>query len=173
MPDDHVPEGDEQEDAESAGSAQEFDESVEEEQLHDERRWYEEDEIEEAPVREDPSELVTIATYGSPPEAEVARLVLDEAGIPVFLAGLETDAMLRLWNIAGVKLQVRRSDKDAALALLAEKSAAARAGAADDIGEETDSTVCLACGTPMPEENTACPSCGWSYADDQETRIQP
>ena len=161
------------EDEATDDSDEQVDEDSEEEESEEESEshWYDEPAPEHAPEPPDPCELVTIATFGSPPEAETARLVLDDAGIPVFLAGLETDSVLRIWNIAEVKLQVRQSDAEAAAAILAEKQAAMPDDSPTET-EDSDRTSCLSCGQPIPDEATACPACGWSYADDQETQFR-
>ncbi len=69
-------------------------------------------------------DLVTIRNYAYGPdpagEAELARVKLESAGIPCFLADREFTSMYWLSSGAshGVKLQVRRSDAERALAAL-------------------------------------------------------
>jgi len=97
--------------------------------------------------------LVTIRNFALGPDpvsaAELARLKLEFAGIPCFLAGKEFVAMYWLYSNAdrGVKLQVRQSD-----AAEARKVLGAQAGGAD--------------GRAVPQEEpeeaalSACPRCG-------------
>ena len=68
--------------------------------------------------------LVTIATFWSPVEANLARNNLDAAGIRAILVGEETVGMAwHLTNaIGGVKVQVREADADRALVVLDEIS---------------------------------------------------
>jgi len=69
-------------------------------------------------------DLVTIRNYAFGPdpasEAELARIKLESAGIPCFLAGREFASMYWLYSGAnrGVKLQVKRSDAERALEVL-------------------------------------------------------
>ena len=164
MPD----ERDEDEASDENAEGSEEDSYEEEDEEKSESHWYDQPATEQEPATPDPCELVTIASFASPPEAEMARLVLDDAGIPAFLEGLETESALRIW-IGDIKLQVRRSDSSAALAVLAEKEQTAQS---ETEAEDTDTTTCLSCGQPIPDEATACPACGWSYADDQETQFR-
>jgi DNA-directed RNA polymerase subunit M/transcription elongation factor TFIIS len=75
-------------------------------------------------------DLVTIRNYAFGPdpagEAELARIKLESAGIPCFLAGREFASMYWLFSGAnrGVKLQVKRSDAERALAALGPEPAA-------------------------------------------------
>jgi DNA-directed RNA polymerase subunit M/transcription elongation factor TFIIS len=74
--------------------------------------------------------LVTIRHYAFGPdpagEAELARIKLESAGIPCFLAGREFASTYWLASGAnrGVKLQVKRSDVERALAALGPETAA-------------------------------------------------
>ena len=69
--------------------------------------------------------LRTLATFGSPVEANLARNRLEAAGIQAFLADEETVGMAwHLTNaIGGVRLQVANRDAEEALAILAETNA--------------------------------------------------
>jgi hypothetical protein len=64
--------------------------------------------------------LVTIATYSSPLEANLARNCLAESGIEAFLMGEEAVAMAWMLSnaVGGIKLQVAEVDEVKALALL-------------------------------------------------------
>ena len=75
-------------------------------------------------------DLVTIRNYAFGPdpagEAELARIRLESAGIPCFLADREFASMYWLYSGAnrGVKLQVKRSDAERALEVLGPEPAA-------------------------------------------------
>lgn len=80
-------------------------------------------------------ELVTIADFPDPSEAELARSRLDSAGIESFLVG-ENSNILYGGNLGGMQLQVRAEDVDdakQALNILAEADAAEQAEAAQEI----------------------------------------
>ena len=67
-------------------------------------------------------ELVTVTSFGTAHEAEIARGFLEANGIDVFLAD---EAMARIANhltpmIGGYKLQVRREDVDTVVELLSQ-----------------------------------------------------
>ena len=104
-------------------------------------------------------ELVTIKTFAFLPQAEVAKLHLDEAGIQAFVADAETGHMLVANTVGFVKLQVPESQAEAALAVLSQ-----RTYDADETGGLSEETRCLSCGTTMSADQSTCPKCGWSYA---------
>jgi len=88
--------------------------------------------------------------YGPDPvsEAELARLKLEAAGIPCFLAGKEFASTSWLYSGAasGVKLQVRQSDVERALALLGpERVAAEREQGGETAAGESESPACPRC----------------------------
>ena len=126
-------------------------------------------ESEENGAREDPGELVTIATFSFPYQAEAAKLHLGEAGIGAFLADFETVTMDWLLGnaIGNIKVQVPRADVEAARAVLADRTPPAAADTDDD---DSGVTQCLSCGREIPEQDSACPACGWSYTE--ENRFQ-
>lgn len=64
--------------------------------------------------------LVTIATFETAPRAHVARAALEDAGIRVFVADEEIVSMDWMLSnaVGGVKLKVRESDAERALAVL-------------------------------------------------------
>jgi ribosomal protein L40E len=113
-------------------------------------------------------ELVTVGTFPSPYEAEIAKAQLEEAGIAAFIADAETVSMNWLYrNAVGyVKLQVAGPNAQAAAAILADhehlpdKSPAAETEEAEDI--------CLACNARIPQGQSSCPACGWSYEGDAD-----
>jgi hypothetical protein len=61
-------------------------------------------------------ELVTIAVFPEPMEANMARSALESAGIPVFMVGETANSMIPVAFLS--QLQVRAADETAARALL-------------------------------------------------------
>ncbi len=112
-------------------------------------------------------QLVTVETYQFLPQAQAAKLRLEGNDIQVFLADAETVNMDWLLGnaIGNIKLQVPRDQVDKAIGLLEEMRDKARRRRRTD--EDTDETVCLACGAKLREDQARCPSCGWSYAGEE------
>ena len=96
-------------------------------------------------------ELVTIRNfaYGPDPvsQAEMARIRLETAGIPCFLANRQFAAVNWFYAGAsrGVKLQVRASDVEKAREVLGAEGEALGPGEAD--GSEAEGIVCPRCGS--------------------------
>jgi hypothetical protein len=65
------------------------------------------------PVNDD---LVTIASYPEPASANVARMALESAGIPVFIQGENANSLVPVAFLA--QLQVRAGDETAAREVL-------------------------------------------------------
>jgi len=111
------------------------------------------------------NELVAIATYDNVPLAEIARLRLEEEGIPVHLDNAEV--VTALWyagNAVGyVKLMVPEEYAPRARELLQGVEDMASGDGPD--GRHADADACLSCGAPMEEDETNCRSCGWSFSD--------
>jgi membrane protease YdiL (CAAX protease family) len=106
-------------------------------------------------------ELVVVATFNSPLEANLAKNRLETEGIVAFLDGEASATMAWPWNARGtaVKLQVARHDAQQAATLLAQLPSRPE----DSEDAESDTTLhCLACGAVIGEA-PACPMCGWSY----------
>lgn len=61
--------------------------------------------------------LVTVAEFAEPASANVARTVLESAGIPVFVQGENANSLIPVAFMA--RVQVRASDEDAAREVLA------------------------------------------------------
>jgi len=106
--------------------------------------------------------LVTIGLYNNPHQADMAKLHLELADIPVFLDNrfiVEMDWFLS--NAVGnIRLQVPADQVDRARELLA------------DLGLQTahlaakpDADLCLNCGADMPSGESNCPACGWTFDD--------
>ena len=75
------------------------------------------------PDADDPDALVTVAEFARPAELMLARARLESAGIDCFAADENTNRMIGPFHGAllgphGIRLQVRRSDLNDALALL-------------------------------------------------------
>ncbi len=111
-------------------------------------------------------QLVTVETYQFLPEAQAAKLQLEGNGIRVFLADAEVVNMDWLLGnaIGNIKLQVPRDQAERALALI--EQIRDQAGKRRDAKDHAEETECLACGAKIPEDQSRCPSCGWSYADE-------
>lgn len=76
--------------------------------------------LEEVKPKETPGELVTIATFSTPVEAEMAKLKLESEGIMCFLADetLSSFAPHYTYMSGGVRLQVVEEDARRAIELL-------------------------------------------------------
>jgi hypothetical protein len=114
--------------------------------------------------------LVTVKTFQFVPEAEAARMHLEEQGIQSFLADAETVNMdWLLGNALGyVKLQVSSDQAEAAAAIL--QRIPANRSRSDDGEETTDAASCLSCGAKLLTDHSVCPSCGWSYASGDDDK---
>ncbi len=111
--------------------------------------------------------LVTIANYAFVHQADAVKALLEQEGIPVFLADVNTvDMDWLLGNAIGcIKLQVPRTQAERAVALLPHNLR--RDHAEGDDGESLD--ACLACGEPMSDDVACCPACGWTYGAPDES----
>ncbi len=115
-------------------------------------------------------QLVTVETYQFLPQAQAVKLQLEGNGITVFLADAETVNMDWLLGnaIGNIKLQVPAEQADHALILLDEMRARARERReTEKDADDEEGVKCLACGAKIPENQARCPSCGWSYAAEE------
>ena len=111
--------------------------------------------------------MKTIATFWKTEDAHLLRLRLGEAGIPAFLQD-EHITQLHPWRaaaIGGVRVQVADADFDEAQGIVSECEFQPL--------EQTpsgDSGVfaCCACQRLIPQNQSRCPACGWSYKDGGE-----
>jgi hypothetical protein len=112
--------------------------------------------------------LVTLTDFRFVSQADLARMVLEQEGIPAFIAdGNTVTADWFLGNAVGyVKLQVAASQVEAALAILRQNPELLEGGRRSD-DEEDDRNACLACGEIMPDEADRCSACGWSYESEE------
>ncbi len=110
-------------------------------------------------------ELVTVATYAKPMDAETAKLRLEAEGLSAFIADGEFVRMDWLLGAAvgDVKVQVPAAHAEAAAATIAamRDERDRRAARADG---DADAEVCLHCGAELAEEAAACPACGMTFA---------
>lgn len=116
-----------------------------------------------------PQDLVTVATFATPMEADMARNLLASASIEAFVADDATVGWL--WHLGnalgGVKLQVAERDAERASAILASRPAA--------IAPEPPSPsiqhaiwagwTCSRCGTQVNPRVTICPNCSTPVDD--------
>lgn len=109
--------------------------------------------------------LVTVCTYTSAVQAEMAKLALEAGGVTAFIgdATMVTAEWLIGSALGGVKLQVAEVDVPAAMAVLA--SHESLTNPSGDRPADDGVPRCLSCGAVMPGEATTCPACGWSFLD--------
>jgi hypothetical protein len=105
--------------------------------------------------------FVTVASYTFPPEAQMAKNLLEAEGIPAVIAGEMTgDILVGMGD--PIHLQVRAVDARRAVSILA--VVASEAGLDDDWEQRAESGagvwVCSLCGAPVGTGATACPACG-------------
>lgn len=91
------------------------------------------------------AQLITLATFDTPIDAEIAKNKLEAAGVRAFLADEATVRMASYLGPAmgGVKLQVRDSDVELALSVLESDTALPNedAGGAIEASEATDEST--------------------------------
>lgn len=94
------------------------------------------------------AKLVTVKTFLDQPEAYIARSLLEQHGITVFLFDQNFVAVswLSMFAVAGLRLMVVEAEAEKARAILAEAVAEPAAGASAD--------------TPAVAATPSCPKCG-------------
>jgi hypothetical protein len=102
--------------------------------------------------------LTTVATFDLAAKAEVARNVLEDAGIQAVIADSEIVAMDWLISnaVGGIKVQVREEDAERAAAVLDEQLGSGAGLAAEGLDEEELARQALAAG--KPEEDVEPPA---------------
>jgi type II secretory pathway pseudopilin PulG len=115
------------------------------------------------------TDLVNVGNFRFVPEAEAARLRLQDEGIQAFLSNAELVNMTWfLGNATGwVKILVpgdQAAAARAALGVLREEQQARRL----DHEAPADAAKCLVCGESLPLRESGCPACGWSYAAEDD-----
>ena len=95
---------------------------------------------------------ITLRTFDSLPMAELARVRLDEAGVPCRILNAEVVSMYPLWgNAVGyIQLQVPEEQLETAADLLVP----------GPTSEELPSGDCAMCGEPLDDDGP-CPMCGY------------
>ena len=109
-------------------------------------------------------DLVTVATSQNAIHAESIRLLLSQEGIKSFAADenlVNTNWFLSL-AVGYIKIQVLRSQADAAIAILKEHPQSTGTPAIET-DEDESGAKCLSCGKLVPQDTDVCPACGWSY----------
>jgi hypothetical protein len=108
-----------------------------------------------------PDKLVTVASYPTIHEAQLALGLLENEGITGFLAGAHGAAMLPAYGIQEVALQVWAEDALRAVGLLA--AVAAQAELDDDWESQAEDGanvwICSLCGEPVSQRLEVCYSC--------------
>jgi hypothetical protein len=111
--------------------------------------------------------MKTIATFTKPEQAHLLRVRLGAVGIPAYLLDenvIQTD-LLYSNALGGVRVQVADGDLEAARELLQQDSQPGTGAGAQYDG---DGIECCACHALIPEGQTRCVACGWSYEDSYE-----
>ena len=111
---------------------------------------------------------ITIERYDNVLHADLAKIRLEEAGIPVYLHNRNivwVDPLLS--NAVGsIKVQVPAEHVERATELIFSIRENIRSSLDQQVPLDDDG--CLNCGESMPEEEDTCVQCGWSYAGDGE-----
>jgi hypothetical protein len=104
--------------------------------------------------------LKTIASFLTPGDAEVARLVLEDAGISTTLENATTVGMLWYYGnaVGWVKLQVPEASAQRAREILEQKTG--------DSGTIRFTRTCPKCGADLPAEFEVCWSCQSPLSED-------
>ncbi len=116
--------------------------------------------------------LVTVDVQDAPHQADLVRVLLETAGLSVFLDNYHASTFAALGPAIGhIRVQVPESQVDTANRLLTIHRDAQRQRYLDHVAGVTvkdDLDVCLACGEPLDETEQQCTQCGWSWHDDQD-----
>src|SRR5262245_17583833 len=105
-----------------------------------------------------PDELVIVATFGVPAEAELARQRLLDAGIQAVLDGDVTANTLSYIGTAlgGVKLMVRAPERESAERVLR----SVQHTDDDAVADRTDAWICPNCSADVGADFDVCWRCG-------------
>lgn len=109
--------------------------------------------------------LVTVARYPNASLGEIARILLEQSGIPVRLENANTVTALWHYGTALGDVEVRVPEQCASEAheLIQDIQ---YSGLPEDVSDVNDAAPrCLACGADFPASQDRCPSCGWSFED--------
>jgi predicted RNA-binding Zn-ribbon protein involved in translation (DUF1610 family) len=116
-----------------------------------------------------PPKLIEIYRARNLPEAHTIRIALEEAGLRVLIEGELLQGVvgdLPMGWATAPRILVEESQVSAAREII--ERANGRKTAEPHEGESAAVTRCLACGHVMDEIEVKCPSCGWSFQDQQE-----
>ena len=93
-------------------------------------------------------ELITIATFGNAVAADLARMRLESRGVQCFLADEQTATMFPQLShtIGGIRLQVKESHVEKAVAILREKPPAQTGQ--DRAASDDEGSRCPECNSP-------------------------
>lgn len=124
----------------------------------------------------DNTKLVEVYRAPSSPIAHTIRLMLENEGITTFVDGDFLQGAIGevpLGSMTDPRVLVKEADHAKARQLIEDSEHAKAEAIAEEAAETTEvevdeHTKCLACGTPMDDQDT-CPNCGWSYDDESET----
>jgi hypothetical protein len=103
-----------------------------------------------------PDQLITVATYTLPYEAELAKNLLEAEGIQALVGGDLSGGLLATFQI---QLQVPEEDAPRASAILAEVEASRDADWEERAEKGAGVWTCSLCGEPVADEMEICPSC--------------
>jgi hypothetical protein len=87
-------------------------------------------------------------------------VTLEAEGIRALLTDMDWEALGMA--VANIKLQVAPEDADQAAELLSQHGHTITSAEPDDEAAP-DKITCLECGTEIPEGQSKCPACGWTY----------
>ena len=110
--------------------------------------------------------LITIDTTDNPHAADLAKIVLEQAGIVSYLDNrniVEMDWLLSN-PVGNIRVQVAESDVERGTQILADHREL-RNQWNDSMSIDQGEMRCLACGETMDDEAETCTACGWSYTD--------
>jgi hypothetical protein len=119
----------------------------------------------------DERQFVEVYRARNNPQALVMKQALQEAGIRVIVENeLLQGAVGELpagWATAP-RIMVESRDVARARDILERFERDESAAPQGDDEAEQEQDICLACGTPLPDDATTCPACGWSYQEGED-----
>jgi len=110
------------------------------------------------------TDFVTIQSFDLGIQADMLLLLLHQNDIPARLADEHIIAME--WALAnaigGIKVQVPIAYEFRARDIVSQHKAKSKSRRTET-SSATDDDACLSCGFAMPEDQSVCTHCGWSY----------
>ncbi|HLQ44210.1 MAG TPA: hypothetical protein VK137_05750 [Planctomycetaceae bacterium] len=116
----------------------------------------------------DDIDLVTVATFPTVGEAQVAQMLLEEEGLTAVVADADLEHGLA---VAYPELQVPPSSVERARQILQDLEEKHRQRSLNPTKPEPE--TCLECGAALEAESTVCPKCGWSFLPVVEGQPSP